>query len=198
MDAADWNRRYDEWELVWSAGPNQFLAAEVAGLPAGRALDLACGEGRNALFLAEQGWRVTAVDFSDVALDKARRVAAERGVSVDWVLADLLEYEPEGEAWDLVLVCYLQLPADERRGVLARASHAVAPGGSILVIGHDVENLTTDAHGPRDPAVLLTPDAVTGELRGLHVERADRVRRSVSTDDGETTAIDTLVRATRA
>ncbi|MCZ7529260.1 MAG: class I SAM-dependent methyltransferase [Acidimicrobiia bacterium] len=198
MDATDWNRRYDEWELVWSAGPNQFVAAEVADLPAGRALDLACGEGRNALFLAEQGWRVTAVDFSDVALEKARRIAARRNVSVDWVLADLLEYEPAERAWDLVLVCYLQLPAGERRRVLEHASAAVAPGGSILVIGHDVENLTSGARGPKDPAVLLTPDAVAGELPGLRVERAERVRRSVPTDDGEVTAIDTLVRATRA
>lgn len=198
MDSADWNRRYDEWKLVWSAGPNQFLAAEVADLPAGRALDLACGEGRNALFLAEQGWRVTAVDFADVALAKARRIAARRDVSVDWVLADLLEYEPEEGAWDLVLVCYLQLPADERVRVLGRASDAVAPGGSILVVGHDVENLTTGARGPRDPAVLLSPDAVARELPGLHVERAERVRRTAPTADGETTAIDTLVRARRA
>ncbi len=166
--------------------------------PPGRALDLACGEGRNALFLAEQGWRVTAVDFADVALEKARRIAARRDIHVDWVLADLLEYEPAERVWDLVVVCYLQLPAGERQRVLGRASDAVAPGGSILVIGHDVENLTSGARGPKDPAVLLTPDAVAGDLPGLRVERAERVRRSVSTDDGEVTAIDTLVRASRA
>ncbi|MFD0328131.1 methyltransferase domain-containing protein [Streptacidiphilus monticola] len=81
MDAEDWDRRYAAEELVWSAGPNRFVAEELAGLTPGRALDLAAGEGRNALWLAEQGWRVDAVDWSAVGLDKARRAAAARGSS---------------------------------------------------------------------------------------------------------------------
>lgn len=197
MDAADWNQRYEEHGLVWSAEPNQFLAAEVTGLKPGRALDLACGEGRNALWLAEQGWDVTAADFSDVALAKARHLAAERGVEVAWVLADVFDYAPEPRAFDLVAVFYLQVPANERRRVLEKAADAVAPGGTVLVVGHDVENLSTGARGPRDPEVLMTPEAVASELPELHIERADRVTRTVETDDGEATAIDTLVRATR-
>ncbi len=197
MDAADWNRRYEEHGLVWSAEPNQFLAAEVTDLTPGRALDLACGEGRNALWLAEQGWDVTATDFSDVALAKARDLAARRGVDVEWVLADVLDYEPEPRSFDLVAVFYLQVPADERRRVLEKAAGAVAPGGTVLVVGHDVENLSTGARGPRDPEVLMTPETVASELPGLHVERAERVTRTVETDDGEATAIDTLVRGSR-
>src|SRR5690348_14293140 len=104
MDRAEWDRRYAGTELVWTAEPNRFVVQEVAGLPPGRALDLAAGEGRNAVWLAERGWAVTAVDFSAVGLDKARRLAAERGVEAGWVVADVLEYVPEPGAYDLVLI----------------------------------------------------------------------------------------------
>src|SRR3954453_18258953 len=104
MDADGWNARYAEQELVWSAGPNRFLVSEVADLPPGRALDLACGEGRNAIWLAEQGWQVTGVDFPAVAIEKARAIAAKRGVDVEFRVADLLAFEPPEQAYDLVLV----------------------------------------------------------------------------------------------
>ena len=145
MRREDWNRRYAETELVWSAGPNRFLAAEVADLPPGRALDLACGEGRNAIWLAERGWQVTAVDFSDVAVEKGRRRERARSTSR---VADLLEYEPDEAAYDLVIVFYLQLPAAELATVLGRAARALAPGGTFLLVGHDLRNL---AGRPRRP-----------------------------------------------
>src|SRR5579884_2142408 len=128
MDRDDWNRRYAEATLLWGAGPNRFLVAETVGLGPGRALDLACGEGRNAVWLAERGWQVTGVDFSEVALEKARRLAAERGVVVEWRQADLLDYQVEPGAFDLVLLFYLQLPAGERRMVVRAAAAAVAAG----------------------------------------------------------------------
>jgi 2-polyprenyl-3-methyl-5-hydroxy-6-metoxy-1,4-benzoquinol methylase len=108
----DWNARYAQKELLWTAEPNRLLAAEVASLEPGRALDVACGEGRNAVWLAERGWRVTGVDFADVALTKAAELAAARGVEVEWVPADVLEYEPPARSFDLVVVLYLQLPAE--------------------------------------------------------------------------------------
>src|SRR4051812_39588024 len=141
MDATAWNARYAEKELVWSAGPNRFLVSEVADLPPGRALDLACGEGRNAIWLAEQGWQVTAVDFAEVAIEKARVIAAKRGVDVDLRVADLLAFEPPEQAFDLVIVFYLQLVADELRPIVERAGRAVAPGGTFLLVGHDSLNL---------------------------------------------------------
>jgi SAM-dependent methyltransferase len=193
----DWNRRYAESELLWSAQANRFLVAEVAGMTPGRALDLACGEGRNAIYLAEQGWRVTAVDFSDVALERAERLARRRGVDVDWQLVDLREYRPPAEAFDLVVVLYLHLPPAARRSVLARAARALAPGGTILVVGHDLTNLTDGYGGPKNAAILFTPDDVTAELPGVAVERAERVRRPVAVDGGEVQAIDALVRARR-
>ena len=116
----DWNARYAQKELVWTAEPNRLFAAEVGSLQPGRALDVACGEGRNAVWLAERGWRVTAVDFSDVALAKAAELATARGVDVEWLLDDVVAYETP-PVFDLVAVLYLQLPADELAPALRRA-----------------------------------------------------------------------------
>jgi 2-polyprenyl-3-methyl-5-hydroxy-6-metoxy-1,4-benzoquinol methylase len=193
----DWNTRYSGTELVWTATPNRFLVAESADLPVGRALDLAAGEGRNAVWLAEQGWDVTAVDFSDVALAKAHHLADARGVSLLVVEADVTEYTPTPDAYDLVLVAYLHLPEPERSGVLRRASAAVAPEGTLLVIGHDATNLTDGYGGPQDPLVLSTPETVAVAIVGLEIEHAHTVERKVETDDGERIAIDHVVRARR-
>lgn len=193
----DWNARYAQKELLWTAEPNRAFAAEVRELEPGRALDVACGEGRNAVWLAEQGWRVTAVDFSDVALAKAAKLASSRGVEVEWVLGDVLEYEPEQRAFDLVSVLYLQLPHVELVHALRSAADAVAPGGTFVVIGHDTTNLVDGHGGPKNASVLFTPEDVVPALDGLDVERAEKIRRTVSLDDGEATAIDALVRARR-
>ena len=194
MDASGWNERYGQQELVWTAQPNRFLVEELTGATPGRTLDVACGEGRNAVWLAEQGWRVTAVDFSTVGLDKARRLADARGVQVDWVLADVVDYDPPAAAFDLVVILYLHLAPDERQRVLERAAAAVAAAGTVLIVGHDRDNLERGYGGPPDPAILLTP-AMAGELTGLRTVRAEQVTRAVTTSDGGRTAIDTLIRA---
>jgi 2-polyprenyl-3-methyl-5-hydroxy-6-metoxy-1,4-benzoquinol methylase len=193
----DWNARYAQKGLLWTAEPNRLFAAEIGELEPGRALDVGCGEGRNAVWLAERGWSVTAVDFSDVALAKAGELAARRGVDVEWVPADVLDYEPEPEAFDLVAVLYLQLPHVELTRVIRAAVQALAPGGTLVVLGHDSTNLADGYGGPRDPAVLFTPDDVVAELRGLKLERAERVLRTVALDGGGAIAIDAFVRARR-
>jgi len=197
MDSNAWDERYAGAELVWTAVPNRFLVSEVEALPAGRALDLACGEGRNAVWLAERGWDVTGVDFSNVGLDKARGLAAARGVSVHWELADVTAYAAAPESFDLVIVMYLHLPEAARRAAFRRAAAAVAPGGTLLVVGHDVTNPTDGWGGPSDAGVLYGPHDVTANLDGLETVKAERVRRPVPTDDGEKIAIDVLVRAAR-
>ncbi len=121
MDASQWNERYATAEYVWKADPNDFLVAETDGLAPGRALDLACGEGRNAVWLAEQGWTATGVDFSDAGLDKGRRLAADRGVEATWVCADATAWDPPADGYDLVAVFYLQLPSDDVLADLAAA-----------------------------------------------------------------------------
>jgi len=197
MDSSAWDARYAGRDLVWGAEPNQFVAAEFAGLPPGRVLDIGAGEGRNAIWLAGLGWRVTAVDFSAVGVERGRALAAQRGADVDWVVADVREYQPPPGAFDAVLVAYLHLVAPERATVLARAAAALAPGGRLFVVGHDVANLSGGHGGPQDPAVLYTPEAVTAELDGLTIRRAERVTRHVPADGGTAAAIDTLVSAVR-
>jgi len=193
-----WNRRWAGEERVHaSTAPSRFVVDEVAGLRPGAALDLACGAGRNAVWLAGQGWRVTAVDFSGVALRMARGLEAERRVSVEWVEADVLAWTPPARAYDLVCVLYLQLPAGERRTALARAADAVRPGGTLLVLGHDLLNLTEGWGGPTQADVLFTPDDVVAEIGDLRIEKAERVRRTVDDPGAAREAIDALVRATR-
>jgi len=200
MDREDWNRRYAGRELVWTGEPNRFLVAETAGLTPGRALDLACGEGRNAVWLAQRGWEVTGVDFSDVAVEKARRLAAERGVEAHFFTADLREHLPDPHAFDLVLLFYLQVPAETRRSIVRAAASAVAPGGHLLLVAHDSANLEHGHGGPQEPSVLYAADDVAHDLDGteLEIERAERVERPVQTPDGDRIALDVLVRARRA
>lgn len=192
-----WNRRWAGERAHASTTPSQFLIAEIADLPPGTALDLACGAGRNAVWLADQGWRVTAVDFSGVALRMARSLAAERRIEVEWVEADVVTWTPPSPAHDLVCVLYLQLPGLERRTVLARAAAAVRPGGTLLIVGHDRLNLTEGWGGPTQPDVLFTPDDVVAEIGDLRIEKAERVRRTADEPGVSREAIDALVRATR-
>ena len=166
MRPEDWDRRYAQVENLWSAKPNRFLVGEVTGLEPGRALDLACGEGQNAIWLASLGWRVVGADYSRVAIGKARARAERDGVVVELLHADLVEYVPEPGASDLVLVLYLHIPARERRLVLERAARAVAPGGTFLFVGHDLLNLTDGVGGPSDSSLLCTPDDIAASSRG--------------------------------
>lgn len=194
MQREDWNRRHGEAGLLFGAEPNRFLVAEVEGLAPGRALDVACGSGRNAVWLAARGWQVTGVDFSGVALEQARGLAAERGVDVEWVEADVLEWQPPEAVFDLVAVLYLQVPAGERRAALARAATALAPRGTLLVVGHHSDNLEHGSGGPKDPRVLYSAEDAAADLDGLEIEKAESVLRPVQ---DERDAIDLLVRARR-
>ena len=199
MERHEWDTRYAGEELVWSSTPNQFLVAEVQGLRPGKALDLGCGEGRNALWLAEQGWTVTGVDFSKVGLAKAARLAEAGGVNVDWVQSDALTWRPPAEGFDLVAVFYLQLAPSDRTEALRVAVSAVAPGGTLLVVARDADNLTRGVGGPPDPEVLYRVDEVAELARnfGLMIEQAGQVTRTVVIDGERREAVDTLVRASR-
>ncbi|MBB6626998.1 methyltransferase domain-containing protein [Nocardioides sp. KIGAM211] len=201
MDARDWDERYAARELVWSATPNQFVEAELGDLPPGRAVDLAAGEGRNAIWLARRGWDVTALDFSQVALDKGATLAGDTAVT--WVCADATRWS-EPASYDLAVLAYLQLPAEERRAAVRSAFAALRPGGTLLLVAHDTTNLAEGTGGPQDVRVLMTAEDVLGDLAdeaGVVVERAERVSRVVGDGHGEEparTAYDCLVRVRRA
>lgn len=195
MKRDHWDRKYAEAEQLWALTPNRSFEAEAADLAPGRALDLACGEGRHAIWLAKRGWQVTAVDFSEVAIAKARARAASEQVDIDLRCADLLEFEPEPEAFDLVLILFLQIPEDERRLVLSRATAALAPGGTFVLVGHDLDNLNNGTGGPSDPSVLYTSDDIVADISRLEIEKAEQVLRPA--DGADRPAIDVLVRARR-
>ena len=198
MDHRDWDDRYREkGGLLWTAEPNRFVVQVVEGLTPGTAYDLAGGHARNAVWLAERRWACTVVDWSEVALDQGRRLAADRGVSIEFERADLLEWQPNGPA-DLVLVAYLQIPEDERHAVWLKSASAVARGGTLAIIGHDSTNLTEGYGGPQDPRVLYTADEVVGVIGDrLTVTRAGRVERPVEDEDGMHVALDNVVVAVR-
>lgn len=191
----DWDKRYASAENLWSAEPNRFLVAEVGELRPGRALDLACGEGQNGIWLASLGWDVTGVDFSEVAIARARARAERDGIPVDFSCADLLTYGPEPAAFDLVLLLYFHIPAPGRQCVLEKASSALAPGGTFLLVGHDLTNIAKGVGGPSNPGLLYTPDQIASELLDLEIEKATTVLRDVHGNDRD--AIDALVRARR-
>jgi SAM-dependent methyltransferase len=186
MRAEEWDERYAERQQ-WSAEPNRLIAELLSGLPAGDAVDLAAGEGRHALWLAGLGWRVTAVDFSDRGLARGRaQPGADR---VTWITADVTTWSTDPASLDLVLVGYLHLPEPEPTSLLIRAVGWLRPGGRLLVLGHDVENLTAGVGGPQEPAILHSVDRLAPVAALLDVDRLEQVQRETP----EGTALDTLL-----
>ncbi len=204
MDAHDWDRRYGSVDQVWSTEPNRFVAEDLADLPPGRATDIACGEGRNALWLARRGWRTTGIDFSPVAIERAAQLAGD--VAVDWRVGDVTSADlPEA---DLVVLAYLQLPEPQRGRAVRHAFASLAEGGTFFLVAHDSTNLSEGTGGPQDPAVLYTAEDVLADLNAeadsatYDVVRAERVARPVAAQDEhggtrELIAWDALVRLVR-
>ena len=186
MRAEDWDERYTE-DRQWSAEPNRLVAELLGDLPPGDAVDLAAGEGRHALWLAGLGWRVTAVDFSAAGL--ARGQAQQGADGVTWVQADVLTWTAAPASLDLVLVAYLHVPVAATRALLDRAVGWLRPGGRLLVLGHDVENIASGVGGPQDPAILHSIDRLRPVADRLAVDRLEQVRRQTPAG----TALDTLL-----
>ena len=192
MDSTKWDDRYAETDLVWGASPNAFLPPLVDGLGVGTALDVACGEGRNSLWLAERGWTVTGIDFSPVAIEKAWLLAQD--VPITYEVADVESYEPE-QPFDLVIVFYVHLMEADARSMLDMAAAALAPGGTLFGVGHALRNLTDGVGGPPYPEILWTEDLVTPSLSGLDIVELGERTRSI---EGSTIdAIDLVVHAQR-
>lgn len=192
MESAQWDDRYSTKELVWTGQANQFVEQHLAGLTPGSAIDLGAGEGRNSVWLATRGWSVTAVDFSQVGLDKALKLADEHGVQIEVACADAASYEPSAPV-DLVVLSYLQVDSATRRKVLEHASTWLNPGGTVFVIAHDRSNIADGYGGPQSPDVCYTVDETVASLSALHTTTAEVASRQVDTPDGSRTALDTLV-----
>lgn len=201
MESRDWDERYAEQPLMWSAEANDWVQEVVAGLPPGRALDLAAGEGRNALWLVERGWQVHASDFSSVAVGRMEELAderlGERRSHLTTAVADAVHDVQEQAAYDLVVLSYLQLAGPDLRRALANAVDALRPDGTLLLVGHAMRNLTDGTGGPQDPAVLYDPDDITGVLDEMPVAITVASERERQVEGADRPALDTLVVAAR-
>lgn len=190
-----WNHRYAERGALWGAEPNRFVAERLAGLAPCRVLDLGAGQGRNAIWLAQQGHDVTAVDISDVAMGQARELATAAGVDVDFIAADLSQWEPEPAAFDLVLLAYLQMPAELRAVVHEKAAAALKPGGEIFLVGHHVDNLVSGVGGPPDPAMLFCEEDLAADFAEIEIIENRKVLRPVADGTVAGNAVDIIFRA---
>ena len=201
---ARWNARHSSPDRDPDPHPNPWVQEIAGALSPGRAIDLGAGRGRHALWLAGRGWQVRAIDFSPVAIELGRAVATETGLAdrMEWVEADVTTLELEPRSAELVLLAFLHLEPGPWRSVLAEAADAVTDGGGLLVVGHDVSIVGTDAPGPRELKVLYSTAALAGDLQrcGMRIELAE-IRRRPSRDLGDGVSVpttDTVVFARRA
>lgn len=164
QDAAFWDEKYARRTAPWDEEPNPFLPEDLAGLAPGAALDVGCGEGSDAVWLAKRGWKVTAVDISGVALDRGR--AADTDRLVEWVQADILAWQPPAAAFDLVSTHFMHIPPGDRAGFFDRLGQAVRPGGTLLVVSHHVSDLQTTVGRPPLPELFFEADEVGAALSG--------------------------------
>jgi SAM-dependent methyltransferase len=199
-----WDERYGSTDRLWSGQPNEQLVAQVAGLPAGQALEAGCGEGADAIWLAANGWTVTAVDVSAVALDRAGDHAAARGEviasRITWQREDLLTWAPDRARYDLVSAHFLHLPQSEMQALHLRLAAGVRPGGTLLVVVHHVDDLLANVGrcGPSRSFPSAAEVAAPFDADGWEILVADALRRDVTDVDGRPAAVkDTVVRAVR-
>jgi SAM-dependent methyltransferase len=205
FDQAFWDERYSSAHSLWSGKPNPGLVAEADGLAAGAALDAGAGEGADAIWLARRGWRVTAVDISSVALDRAAGHGAAAGAEVadriSWLREDILRWRPPERAYDLVSAQYMHLPAEDRRSVYAGLAAAVADRGTLLIVGHHPSDMETTMPRPQQPDLFFTGDDLAAGLGGDGWEIVTNVvaPREVTDPEGRRVTIhDTVFRARRA
>jgi len=199
-----WDERYRSRDALWSGNPNPHLVAEAGDLIPGHALDVGAGEGADAIWLASRGWHVIAVDLSTVALERACAHADRAGPDIarriDWVHDDVTSWDPGTGRYDLVSVQYMHLPPAPRKAMLEQLATAVAPGGSLLIVGHHPSDLHTNVQRPHTPELLFTGDDIAAELdpgRWTIITNAAPERTATDPDGNAVTVHDTVLRATR-
>lgn len=204
LDEAFWDERYRVKPRIWSGQVNPQLLAEAVDLTPGIALDAGCGEGADALWLAGRGWTVTAADISTIPLQRGAEHAAELSSEIaeriTWQHADLGVTAPREGSYDLVSAHFLQLRRDDRRRLYAALAAAVAPGGTLLIVGHHPTDMLTGVPRPPEPELYFTAQELAADLPGEDWEIlvTDRRERTVQDPDGhDTTIADAVLRARR-
>ena len=189
--------RYSEAEQVWSAEPNEFVRDHFTAPCTGNAIDLGCGEGRNSLWLAKQGYQVTGIDFSSIAIEKARATATRYGLEIQFEVVDLEVWQCTSPRFDAAVICYIHLPKAVMHQIWLSAFECLNPGGELLIVGHHTKNLSEGVGGPQSLEVLFDQAEVAAILGvdNLIVSRA--AIRKVSGDQGDRNAIDAVVIAKR-
>jgi SAM-dependent methyltransferase len=201
---AFWDERYQSSSSLWSGHVNPHLVAEASGLTPGSALDVGCGEGADAIWLAQQGWHVMAVDVSAVALERgaahALKVSAEAAGRITSLHADLIAWAPPAMSYDLVSAQFIHLPKDQRGVLHRRLADSVVPGGTLLIVGHHPSDLGTTVPRPSVPGLLFTASEVADSLATdewlILVEEA-RARQTLDPDGRPATIHDAVLRAQR-
>jgi Methyltransferase domain len=174
-----WNERYSQAEYVYGKNPNDFLVEVVQQIPKGRVLCLADGEGRNGVYLAQQGCQVTTVDASPIGLEKAQKLAAERSVSIETVVADLAEFPIQPDAWDAIVSIFCHLPPTIRAHVHRQVVTGLRSGGVFVLEAYTPRQLAFKTGGP--PTAELTMELATlqQELKGLAFNHAVELERDI-------------------
>ena len=202
MDHTDWDKRYAETPSVWSSTANEFVMEHLANLPAGKMIDIAGGEGRNALWFARRGWQVENVDFSQVALEKFLARASDENIRenctatrADATLPTFYALSPA----HLVVMAYLQITTGELMAAITHGAQALVPGGTFFGVWHARENLSNGYGGPQSPDVLPTQTELHShaEAAGLTDISVKLVERDVTVDSLDHTAIDVILMGTR-
>lgn len=202
LDHAFWESWYAERDQVWTGNPNPALVDEATGLAPGRALDIGAGEGGDAIWLAARGWTVTAVDIAETACDRGRRAAEDAGADIaeriTWQAADIVTWAPPARAFDLVAVHYLHLTAEERPTAHAACADAVAPGGTLLIVGHHPGDMGDASQEWGDDRFFIAEQLATELDDDWEVVAADARPRPHRGPDGEERTIrDTVLVARR-
>lgn len=186
MKTTNWDERYSEPGFTYGTTPNSFLVSVVDRIPPGRVLMLAEGEGRNAVYLASLGYQITAVDGSAVGLGKALELAAERGVSLTTIVADLAGFEIEPEKWDAIVSCFCHIPAAIRIPLHRKVVKGLKPGGVLVLEAFSKEQMDYDTGGPKSLDMLMSREELLQELAGLDFIHAATLVRDVKEGRGHT------------
>jgi len=174
-----WDQRYAEEEYVYGTEPNDFLREQVGRIPPGRVLSLCEGEGRNAVFLAKQGYEVTGVDSSSVGLTKAQKLAGSEGVSITTQLADMGDFHIDPESWNGVVSIFCHIPPSMRAELHRQVVAGLKPGGVLILEAYTPAQIALGTGGPKMPELTMTGDDLRQELAGLEIELLQELERDV-------------------
>jgi SAM-dependent methyltransferase len=174
-----WDDRYSQKEYVYGKEPNDFLVEATPFIPKGRVLCLAEGQGRNAVYLASQGYAVTGVDASAVGLAKAQQLAVDRGVKIETIVADLSDFKIQPDAWDAIVSIFCHLPPHLRADIHRQSVAGLRSGGVLILEAYTPRQLEFKTGGPPNADLMMSAAILTQELQGLEFKQLREIDRDI-------------------